>query len=242
MNKNCIMVSGLPSTGKSASLRNMDLKSIIYISTDGKNEMDFNMQDEFGKFIIPMDPIQVIQSLQAFEESEYQTIVIDSLSFWFEQLESMHVLTADDTRAAWGLYAQWGKELLNFARLKSKKNWIFFIHTNDETGGKKKGMVKGSLSKLGLESFFGTVLETYTYDLAEPNPFGSYVGYGFVTKPGQENRNTNARSPLGLFPHKVPNNDLSLIFDRLNGNKIDWEDKDVLFAKDKELAKKFGLA
>jgi len=36
MNKNCIMISGLPSTGKSASLRNLPLDKVIYINTDGK--------------------------------------------------------------------------------------------------------------------------------------------------------------------------------------------------------------
>ncbi len=241
MNKKCIMLSGLPSTGKTNSLRNLPLEKILYINTDGKSELDFEMQNKFGKFITPEDPLQIIASLQAFEDSNYEIIVVDSLSFWFEQIESMHIINSDDSRAMWGKYAQWGKELLNFARLKSKKTWIFMIHTNEETGSKKKGMVKGSLSKLGLESFFGVVLETYTYDLAKPNIYGSVIGYGFQTKPTLENRNTNARSPIGLFPTIIKNNDLDLVLRRLDGEKIDWDNEEVLFEKDKKLAKELGL-
>ena len=241
MNKRSIMVSSLPATGKTFSLRNLPLEKILYLGVDGKDDLDLDMQNKFGKFIIPEDPLQITQSLQAFEDSEYEIIVVDSLSFWFEQIESMHVINAEDTRAMWGMYAQWGKELLNFARLKSKKTWIFFIHTDEEAKGKKKGMVKGSLSRLGLESFFSVVLEGFTYDLAKPNIYGSVVGYGFQTKPTLENRNTNARSPIGLFSEKIMNNDLDLVLRRLDGEKINWDDEEVLFEKDKKLAKELGL-
>jgi len=241
MNKRSIMVSSLPATGKTFSLRNLPLEKVLYLGIDGKDDLDFDMQNKFGKFIIPEDPLQVIQSLEAFEESEFEYIVVDSLSFWFEQIESMHIINAEDTRAMWGMYAQWGKELLNFARLKSKKTWIFFVHTDEEAKGKKKGMVKGSLSRLGLESFFSVVLEGYTYDLAEPNIFGSVIGYGFQTKPTLDNRNTNARSPIGLFPERIKNNDLDLVLRRLSGEKIDWDNDEVIFAKDRELAEKLGI-
>ena len=240
MNKKCILLNGVPATGKSASLRNLDPSKILYCNTDGKSEMDFEMEKSFGKFTTPSDPLQIIASLHAFEESEFEYVVVDTLSEWVDQIEQYYILPSDDSRGDWGkVYAASIKELLNFARLKSSKTWIFISHI-EEGGTKNKSAIKGSVGKKGIEALFSTVLETYTYDLAEENVFGSVIGYGFIAKPTLEHRKTSARSPIGMFPGKIQNNDLDLVLRRLAGEKIDWDDKEVLFAKDKQLIEKLN--
>jgi len=240
MNKKCILLNGVPGTGKSASLRNLDSSKVLYVNTDGKSEMDFEMEKSFGKYITPSDPLQVIASLQAFEDSEFEYIVIDTLSEWVDQIEQYYILTSDDSRGDWGkVYAANTKELLNFARLKSSKTWIFISHV-EEGGTKNKATVKGSVGKKGIEALFSTVLETYTYDLASENLFGSVIGYGFITKPTLEHRKTSARSTIGMFPSAIPNNDIDLVLRRLSGEKIDWDDNEVLFAKDKQLIERLN--
>ena len=242
MNKRCILVIGESGTGKTLSLRNLPLEKILYINFDGKSEMGLGMEEKM-KVVTPESPMDVINSLEAFEASDkYDYIVIDTLSFMADQYEAMYIHDSEDSRSEWGNYAHEITTLLNFARLKSKKTWIFFNHLQLNTSSTgTAAYVKGSLAKKSLESFFSTVLLTDTYDLAKPNPFGSVVGYRFQTKPTAQNRKVSARSPIGVFPEYIKNNDLDLVFRALDGEKIDWENDDVIFEKDKKLAKKLGI-
>lgn len=240
--KKTILLISEPAMGKTLSLRNLPLEKMLYINFDAKSEvLGLGLDERIKKILIPEDPLQINQLLETIEESDYEYVVIDTIDFYAEQIESMHVVTADDTMHAWSDYGQYIKELLNFARLKSAKTWIFMSHVQAGLKGKETSTLKGAIGKQGLSAYFQTVLVPYTYDLAQPNVFGSVIGYGFITKPTATNRNTAARSTIGTFPDIIKNNDLDLILRRLDGENIDWNNDEVIFEKDRLLAKKLGI-
>jgi len=244
MNKKCILVNSPSGYGKTAALRNLDYSKYIYCNLDGKSELPFGGEDKFFKFITPNRAMDVVNSLQAFEDSDAEGIIIDTLSFLIMMLEQELVLDEDNGYQGWADYAEAIKKILVFANNKSKKNWIFLSHTQEGIGKNTQAFCKGSVKNISIEAWFSTVLELYTYDLAEPNMFGSIIGYGFLTKKTIENRGTSAKSPIGFFPKdgKILNNDLSLVFDALdNRGSVDWEDNKILFEKDIKLAKELGL-
>ena len=240
--KKTILLVAPPGYGKTLGLRNLPLEKVLYINSDGKSEIiGPGLDKEIGKVVIPEDPLMINASLEVFENSNYEYIVIDTIDFYADQIESEHVLTADNTQSAWGMYGQRLKELLNFARLKSSKTWIFMSHVQEGIRGQETSTIKGAVGKQGLEAYFQTILVPYKYDLAQKSLLDSVIGYGYITKPTLQYRNTAARSTIGTFPDMIRNNDLDLILRRLDGEKIDWNDDDVIFEKDKLLAKKLGL-
>jgi len=238
MNKRVILVNGPSGSGKSASLRNLDFSKTIMLNMDGKSEQPFGGEDKFMKLLTPESALQVNASLDALEDSGAETIIVDTLSFYVTALEQ-EVAGKDNGFDGWAAYGDYIKELLNFSHRKSKLNWIYLSHTQLGDSGNLQAIVKGAMKNLSLESYFSTVIELYTYDLAKPNMFDSIVGYGLQTRKTVENRKSSAKSPYGLFPEKIRNNDLDLILRRLNGEKIDWEDDDIIFEKDRELIKNF---
>jgi len=243
MNKKCILLNAPSGMGKTSALRNLDFSKYIYLNLDGKSELPFGGEDEFFKFITPERGIDVIASLEALEESEAEGIIVDTLSFLVMMLEQELVLDEDNGYQGWADYAEALKKILVFANNKSKKNWIFLSHTQEGVNNNTQAFCKGSVKNISIEAWFSTVLELYTYDLAEPNVFGSVIGYGFLTKKTIDNRKTSAKSPIGMFPKdgRIRNNDLDLVLRRLSGEKIDWDNDEVIFAKDKELAEKLGI-
>ena len=241
MNKRVILVNGPSGSGKTATLRNLDFSKTIYLNLDAKTELPFGGELEMMKFLTPKSALQVNVSLQELEETDADTIVVDTLSFYITALES-EVAGKENGFDGWATYSNAIKELLDFSHRKSKKSWIFLSHTQLGDSGNLQAMVKGSMKNLSIESYFSTVLELFTYELATPNHFDSVVGYGMQTKKTLENRKSSAKSPFGLFPRdgKIMNNDIDLVLRRLSGEKIDWDDNEVLFAKDKQLIERLN--
>ena len=240
MNKKSILVLGTSGSGKTNSLRNLDLETTLLLNTDGKSD---TVVDPDGKLKVrvPETAMEVIDLLETIEESKYETIVVDTLSFWIQQLEQELTYDVDDSRGGWNDFAMAIKKLLTFANNKSKKNWIFLSHVSESTLGSYDVPVKGSIKNIGISAWFSTVIYMDTFDVATETILGSAVGYKMFTKPTMAQRKLPAKSPLGAFPAEIKNNDLDLIVRALNGEKIDWNDDDVIFEKDKLLAKKLGL-
>jgi len=105
-NKNVILLGGQANTGKSASLWKLideEGASVAYINTDGKTLPPFD-KNKVAKFITPTDPLHVNIGVKSLENDDsIKWIVIDTLSFWFDQLEMKHVINNEDSRGAWGL-------------------------------------------------------------------------------------------------------------------------------------------
>jgi len=207
------------------------------LNMDGKTEQPFGGEDEFMKLLTPESALQVNASLEALEASGAETIIVDTLSFYITALES-EVAGKDNGFDGWAVYGEKIKELLNFSHRTSKLNWIYLSHTQLGDSGNLQAIVKGAMKNLSIEAYFSTVIELYTYDLAKPNHFDSIVGYGMQTRKTLVNRKSSAKSPFGLFPEKIRNNDIDLVLRKLNGEKLDLEDDDVIFKKDRALAKK----
>ncbi len=217
-NKNVVLIGGAANTGKSASLWKLIEEqgdAVAYINTDGKTLPPFD-KNKVAKFITPSDPLQVNVGVRKLEEDEtIKWIVVDTLSFWFDQLELKHVINSEDSRGAWGkVYQAEIHDLLHFASSVSKKNWIFLTHTaQDDTPinfvKHTRAMVKGSTAKKGIESFFDLVIYTWNYETEDPaNP----VGYGFQVQRTKDTIGFGIRSPHGMFdkPYLKSNNILRI--------------------------------
>ena len=228
-NKKVVLVLGGSGTGKTRSIErliNEHGDKVAYINLDGKQRLGFKGKRKINKFIVPTDPLEVNPGVRAMEENpEIEYIVIDTLSFYLDQLEQKHVLFAHDSQGAWGkVYAAEVKSLLHFANNISKKSWIFLSHTQE---GELKNFVtptkayaKGAVGRLGVEAYFDTVLYTNVFD-DETKDDG--VGYRFQTRKTKETKGLSAKSPEGMFEEVYTHdNDIQYIFDKID--EYDEED------------------
>lgn len=213
-NRKVVLVLGPSGSGKTRSLKELidtNGDKIAYINLDGKLNLPFKGKNKIGKFIVPSDPLQVNIGVKELEEDpNIEYIVIDTLSFYLDQLEQKHVIFEHDSQSAWGkTYAAQVKELLHFANNISKKHWIFLSHTQE---GELKNFItptkayaKGAVGRLGVEAYFDTVLYTNIFD---DNSKEDGIGYRFQVKKTKETKGLSVKSPEGMFkdPYTKDNN------------------------------------
>ena len=228
-NKKVVLVNGPSGFGKTYSIKNLINtvgSSVAYINLDGKTRLGFKGKSKIGKFITPKDPLEVNDGIRALEEDPtIEYIVIDTLSFYLDQLEQKHVIFEHDSQGAWGkVYAAQVKDLLHFANNISTKSWIFMSHT--QTGeivdfvAPTKAYAKGAVGRLGVEAYFDTVLYTNIFndDTKEDG-----VGYRFQTRKTKETRGLSVKSPEGMFEDVyTKDNDIIKVFEAID--KYDEED------------------
>ena len=113
MNRYVLMVSGASATGKTASLRDLtNPEGVIYLNTEAGKELPF--QSVFKKADIT-DAVEIPTVIaQAEDHDDVHTIVVDSLTYMMDLYESLRVThpSVNDSRAAWGKYAQFFKDLM----------------------------------------------------------------------------------------------------------------------------------
>lgn len=234
VNDKLIMVGGKSATGKSASL--MKLKNpagVAYANCESGKKLPF--KSKFREFVIT-DPLQVYEMFDWAEtQPDIHTIVIDTQTFLMEMYESLFVVNAANTMAAWGNYAQYFKNLMQQKVAASTKNVIFLAHTADQLNEGEMIMetkipVKGSLKNNGIESFFSIViaskkmtvksLEKYKSPLLNITEEEQALGFKYVyqTKLTKETVGERIRGPLGLFDtsETYMDNDMQLVLDRLH--------------------------
>ena len=222
MPKNLILIAGQANTGKTASLMNLrNPEGVFYLCTEAGKGTPFknSFKQPIGGLVDPLDVFDYFASVESMPE--IHTVVIDSIDFLMEMYESQHVLTAKDTRSAWGDYAQFFKRIMQEVVQRSSKNWIIMGHQAMEQIGEADYRyyvpIKGSLSKLGVASFFNVVvyarrvklneLEKSTLDPALINitDRDKAVGYKhvFQLEVTKEFANSEIRSPMGLWGKDV---------------------------------------
>lgn len=218
-NHNYVMICGESSTGKTTSLMNMkDPEGVLYLNCEINKPITF--RNKF-KDITITDPMQVYQAFQQAESREdIHTIVIDSLTFLMSMYETVYVSNAKDTRAAWGNYQKFFKELMYNYIAKSSKRIIVLAHTADTIDMDKGVMVtqvpvKGALRDLSVEAFFSIIviskkmtvqeLEQYPSDLLNISEREKALGYKYVfqVNPTQKTAHYRVRGPIGLFDDTV---------------------------------------
>lgn len=234
INDNLVLISGESGTGKSASLMNLkEPEKVMYLNCEAGKKLPF--RNKFKSFTIT-DPLQVYEAFDHAEASkDFNTIVIDTITFLMDMYESIYVIPSTNTQQAWGQYAQFFKNLMQNKVAKSTKNVLFLGHTRAELDEKAMTYrthvpIKGSLKNNGVESYFSTVvstkkvtlkdLENYKSNLLNITPQDELLGYKHVFQT-QLTKNTigeRIRSPMGMFTTEQTymDNDCQILLDHLH--------------------------
>ena len=234
VNDHLILVSGKSTTGKSASIMNLERpENWAYLNCEAGKRLPF--RSKFKEFTIT-DPLQVYEAFDWAEtQDNIEGIVVDSVTFLMDMFESVHVINSTNTMKAWGDYAQFFKNLMQVYVARSTKSVIFTAHALDQLNEadmvmETKVPVKGSLKNNGIESYFSAVvsskkmtikaLEGYENDLLTITPEDETLGFKYVfqTKLTKETVGERIRAPMGLWStaETYIDNDMQLVMHRLH--------------------------
>lgn len=139
------------------------------------------------------------------------------------------------SKAKWGDFAQYFKNLMQQYVAKSSKNVVFLAHTletmnESEMIMETKVPVKGSLKNNGIESFYSIViaakrvplkaLKDYKNELLVITPHEEMLGFKYVyqTQVTKDTVHERLRGPMGLFTQQETfiDNNLQLVLNRLH--------------------------
>ena len=212
-NKKMILNVGKTGTGKTTGLRNLNKASTAYIDFDRKAIKAFPDMDKFREWV-KIDYIDhLIPGLTGLEaDPDCDTIVIDTLSFALDMFVAQKIDTAADTRAAWGDYKRFYKELIHLAK-SSTKSYIFLTHaksTYDEAAMETSTVAyaQGSIAGM-IEADFALVAYSHKFVDKDGMP-----AYGYLVGPTKDTLALSAKSPMGMFPSPlVEDNDINTLLE-----------------------------
>lgn len=234
MNDQLVLIGGESGTGKSASLKNIrNQKNWLYLNCEAGKRLPF--QNEFQAHRIE-DPYQVHEAFDyGTGRDEIHGIIVDTMTFMMDMLETMYVLPSTNTMAAWGNYGQFFKQLMQQKVVAFGKPVIILAHTRADLDEKAMEMktqvpIKGALKNNGVEAYFSTVvatkkvnlkdLEAYPNDLLTITEDDEMLGYKhvFQTRLTKATVNERIRSPMGLFTREQTfmDNDAQRLLDHLH--------------------------
>lgn len=236
-NPNSVLICGESGAGKSFALMNMrDQEGILYINCEGGKPLPF--KNKFKRITIddPLDIFDLLDQVNEDPKGRFHTVIIDTISFMMNRYETVHVIGAQNTIAAWGSYGQFFPKLIYDYVSKGKVFVIMMGHLdavlNEETGRTDYMVpVKGALKKNGLEAFFTTVINCRKLnikDILKDAEEGAALtitdrdrslGYMhvFQTRTVRATVGDRIRSPWALFSDDETyiNNDAQCVVDRL---------------------------
>lgn len=229
-----VLISGFSGTGKSRSLKNIqEQDKWIYINAESNKPLPF--KNNF-KNITVSNPLIVPDILDDCIQNQDKVngIVLDSITFLMDMVESQLVLTASDSRKAWQGYSQFFKQLVQEKFPEFKKPIIVIAHTKEDYDEQNQRMrtyvpIKGALKNQGVEAYFTTVVSTKAMSLLDLEPYESNLlnindderalGYKhvFQTKKTKESLGETIKSPEDLFTRKESfmDNDVALLLKHL---------------------------
>lgn len=235
INDQLVLISGESASGKSASLANLrGDKRVLYLNCESGKRLPF--RNKFTSLTIT-DPYQIFE---AFEHTagdgagEFDTIVIDTLTFLMDMYESQYVIGSENTMQGWANYQQFFKELMQNHVANSPKAVVFLAHTRSEQDERLQTHtavpIKGALKNNGIEAYFSTVvstkkvslkdLEDYKNDMLNITEDDELLGYKhvFQTRLTKGTVGERIRSPMGMFSkaETFMDNDAQLLLDHLN--------------------------
>lgn len=237
-NKNIVLVMGKPTTGKTTSLMNMPNQDQMVLMNADLKALPFKSK---FKVVDIADPKIILDAIQQIEDSDVITGgILDTITLLMNQFERQYVATHRnakgvlDTMGGWGEYSKFYGAFMQAIKA-GKKNYAVMAHAADEMNEKEmmvetKVPVKGAVGKIGVEADFTTVIATkrvsvaslsgWENDLLTITPEEEEDGFKYVfqTRIDASNLGEKMRSALGLWDRKEKfiNNDLNLVFNRLN--------------------------
>ena len=233
-NDQLVLVCGVSGSGKSAALRNIrDQPGWYYLNCEAGKRLPF--KNTFRNLRIE----SYDQVYEAFdvgrEDPDCRGIVVDSLTFLMDMVETQLVLTSANTMQAWGQFNQFFKVLMQEKVVRLGKPAVFMAHvleTLDEGRMETRTSVpiKGSLKGNGVEAYFSTViaakkvrikdLEKYANPMLAITDEEKEVGFKhvFQTRITKETTGERIRAPMGMFPREQTyiDNDVQLLLNHLN--------------------------
>ena len=211
-NKKMLLLVGGTGTGKTTSLRNLNKDRTAYIDFDRKAIKAFKDMDKFREWVKIDFVDHLIPGLTGLEaDSDCDTIVIDTLSFALDMFVAQHIDTAADTRAAWGDYKRFYKDMINHVKT-SKKSFIFMTHpktvyNEQEMESKTYAYAQGSIAGK-MEGDFAVVIYTRKYLNQDGLP-----SFGFSVNLTKETLHTSVKTPFGMFGEPtLDDNDIMEVF------------------------------
>lgn len=230
-NKNIILVMGKPNSGKSSSLRNLPMSSMVYLNTDLK-EIPF--QSRFAAEAEISDARDILNFIDQIEENPDVTgAVLDTVTFLMMMFERQYVATARDTQKAWGEYGNFYREFIH--KIKSgTKDYIVLAHEdtiyNEATlTNETRVPIKGAVGKVGVEADFTTILGTKQLPVSKLKKYENSlltitdeeeedgVKYVFTTRVTKDYAGEKMRAPIGFWDRSelYIDNDVQLVLERL---------------------------
>lgn len=158
-----VLIAGESSTGKSQSLMNLSKdnpKAVAYLSAEAGKSTPFKNKFTTMKRGIsnPHEAVQFFQQVEQMPDIEY--CVLDGFNYLMDMFESQQKNGYD----GWKDYAEFIKDFMQQTVGTSNKKWIIIAHNFKEL--MDQGLyryyvpIKGSASKIGLESYFNVVVYT----------------------------------------------------------------------------------
>jgi hypothetical protein len=234
MNDQLVLIGGESGSGKSASLQGIrDQQHWLYLNCEAGKRLPFKNQFQSHRI---EDPYQVHEAFDyGTGRPDIHGIIIDTMTFMMDMLETMYVLPSTNTMAAWGNYGQFFKQLMQQKVVAFGKPVIILGHTRSDLDEKAMEMktqvpIKGALKNNGVEAYFSTVvaakkislkdLEAYPNDLLTITEEDELLGYKhvFQTRLTKATVNERIRSPMGLFTREQTfmDNDAQRLLDHLH--------------------------
>lgn len=230
-----VLIVGKPTTGKSASLRNLEKDRYVYINADLKRLPYRGSKQQFADIIDIEDPYEALDILEEIAgEDDLDGVVIDTLTFLMNMFENQYVAGASNGQQAWADYAKFYKDILHAAKT-SGKSVVFLAHAADTVNEDKdkevRVPIKGSVGKIGCEADFTTILASKCLPIKELEPYEKgnkllsitdeerELGYKYVFQTRKTKTTTGEpmRSPMFMWesPELYIDNDVQLVFNRL---------------------------
>lgn len=172
VNNQLILIAGQSTTGKSMSLRNLpNQEKGLYLNTEAGKRLPFKSKFVQKRIVNPYQVFEAFQYARANPDM-FDYIILDSLTFWFDMVETQVVLNAENTQQGWGEFQQIFKRLMQQEVASFGKPVIILAHTREDFNEQKARMdsvvpVKGALKNNGVEAYFSTVVHTVTMPISE---------------------------------------------------------------------------
>lgn len=233
ISKNIILIMGRPNTGKTASMRNLPMEEVAYLSAD---LTDISCHAKDINEIKIKESKQVPNYINKCEaNAKINYIVLDTLTSLMGMYERQHVIPKAGTKegmSAWGDYGTFYGNSIHALKAGSKHT-IVFAHDEarydeDTMEIVSKVPIKGAVGKIGAEKDFSIILTTRLVSLKELAPFENpwlnitedeeFSGkkHVFMTKPYKGN-GSMSRTPMGMFDrHSIMiDNDVNMVIELL---------------------------